>query len=197
MRRFRRIIGAAGVLSFLAAVPVAAQERLSSGDDVLCGAYCVYVAARSLGLTGEEFGAFNAAMGSPGRLGYSMLDLEEAARRVGGFARSAKLNAAVLDEFAGDPDTQVIARVGGSHFVVVSRFGPQDVVLIDPPYRREQPRSLFEAEWDGYAVVVSHNPIVIPETADAPWWPWAAAAIGIGAVLLVAGLVWHRRVAQA
>jgi ABC-type bacteriocin/lantibiotic exporter with double-glycine peptidase domain len=158
------------------------QTKKELGDlDVMCGGHTLYIALATLDFPVGTFDDFQKRLGRPSQQGYSLLNLEEAAKSVGADAASVR---GTLAEFA--PllkDSSIVALMSKGHYVVVQGFDDQHVSIADPPDLVEMPRSLFDHSWSGDALIVSRSPV--PKFGPRPssgmaWWIGGGSAVAAG-----------------
>lgn len=160
-------------------------NALGSGPTLRCGAESLYLGLKLLELPVANFPALESKLGAPSGLGYSMAQLETAARSFGANALGVKTT---LDNLARRPErTVAIAHMSSKHFVTV--IGEKDgmVELINPPAREISiPKSTFLQLWDGKALLLSTNPILKEEDLPGPF-PWRLIiGVSVGALLTLA-----------
>lgn len=186
-----------GTAVFLAALAVgqgpsvaAAREVTPSGVDLRCGAYCLYAALGSLDLAPSSFEELEARLGQPTSLGYSLQQLEAAAKDLGAFTLGVETSLGNLLRRPGRFACIALLERSG-HFVCVYDADEDHVYLIDPPESRKSARDAFSAVWSGKALLLSDRPI---DLALPYRFPWRIAFWGsIVAAALLGGAEYLRR----
>ncbi len=176
-------------LALIAAVLAQAPApKPAAGPDPLCGAYCLYVALKSLDLPVGGFSDVEARLGPPSRMGYSMEDLAKGAR---GFGASTVGVETTLESLEHRPGRfACIALLERGHFVNVYDVRDGKVFLIDAPGSREAAADAFRTVWGGRALLLSAQPIEASYPTGPGWRTYAAivgglaVSVGGGASLL-------------
>lgn len=158
-------------------------ERPSTVD-LRCGSYCLYVGLRALGLARISFADLEAALGQPTANGYSMGQLREVAEREGFYALGVMTSPERLS--LREPPFICIARIDGSHFVLITDIRDGEVSIIDPPRKYELPIYTLRARWDGTALIVSPNEVVSEERLS-PGSAWTTVLFGVSVLLFLIG----------
>jgi ABC-type bacteriocin/lantibiotic exporter with double-glycine peptidase domain len=154
----------------------------STGLDLRCGGFCLYVALNALDRQVPDYAALEAKLGSPTAQGYSMERLAEVARQYGVYALGVETT---LDALRDRPGRfACIAYLDQGHFVNIYDVDDKQVYLIDPPDHRAASADAFAAVWKGRALLIANEPISVDSPRGQAWWPLIAG--GTGAAALVA-----------
>ena len=130
----------------------------SSGVDLRCGGYSLYVGMKALGLNIPDYPALEAKLGQPTGLGYSMRQLSEAVEAFGGHSLGVETSLEALEE-RGDRFACVALLESSRHFVCLYEIDRDNVYLVDPPNRRVVSRDAFHKIWSGKALLISDHPL--------------------------------------
>ena len=194
MIKIFRMIGFVGFVALCSAAQRAFPiESTKISPDPDCGAKCLYVILLEQGAAPGSYKAFAKELGPASKEGYSMLQLQNAARSRGLFAESCHLEPEDLSLLGKDP--AAILHMNPGHFVICSNFSNGQLVIYDAAtgmFSIESPRLL--EKWTGNTLLVSKNEIMLPASPPKPafrWW-WIASGVilvGCAASLLMRFMV--------
>lgn len=157
-----------------------------------CGAEALFFGLKWLDLPVQNFQALEAKLGQPSELGYSMAELEAAAKQFGATTLGVQTT---LENLARRPESVVkIARMRSGHFVSIIDERDGMVYFVNPPAREDHvPRATFNQLWDRKVLLLSTSPLVREEDLPRPI-PWALIlAVGSGLVVTMLALLWGKR----
>jgi len=165
-------------------------DRSAPKVDLRCGAYCLYVAMKAVGIPVEQYDELEARLGQPGVAGYSMQQLAETATSFGGHTIALKTTLAHLsrrtDRFA------CIAHLPErNHFVCIYDIDDRSVYVVDPPRSYSVDRSGFNHLWTGNALLIADHPLT--EVSRSRYTLWIAFLSMIGVLLMVVQIVRRRQ----
>jgi ABC-type bacteriocin/lantibiotic exporter with double-glycine peptidase domain len=168
-----------------AAVPASSAAGTFDAPNLRCGAESLYFGLKWLDLPVANFAELEAKLGPPSGLGYSMAELESAAKSFGAQALGVETT---LENLARRPEPLArIAHMNSKHFVAIVGIENGMVHLINPPAREIQiPSSTFLQLWDGKVLLLSTSPITREEalTRQFPWRLIIGVATGVLLTLL-------------
>jgi ABC-type bacteriocin/lantibiotic exporter with double-glycine peptidase domain len=164
----------------VAAVPASSSAGAFDAPNLRCGAESLYFGLKWLDLPVANFAELEAKLGPPSGLGYSMAELESAAKSFGAQTLGVETT---LENLARRPEPLVrIAHMNSKHFVTIVSVKDGMVDLINPPAREIQiPSSTFRQLWDGKVLLLSTSPIISEEelTWQFPWRLIVGVATGV------------------
>jgi Protein of unknown function (DUF1573)/Peptidase C39 family len=148
------------------------SQRSQARVDVLCGPYCVYVASLALGMQPGNVEEFVETFSPALKDGYSLLQLDEGARRIG------------LKTLAIHADLGMLARIRrpfaciavlDNHFALIQDVDSADdtVLLVDPPHEKRLPIDTFKQMYSGDMLILSPSEVTV---ADGGYWRYFGAA---------------------
>ena len=172
----------------LTSARVAAEDP--GKPDLRCGGYCLYVALKALDRPVENYQAFEAVLGQPGRLGYSIDQLAVAARAFGAHAEAVETTVDHLTSRRGR--FVCIALLDRGHFVNVYDVVNGQVYLVDPPEKKTVGVDPFRAIWGGKAILISNGPLGTAP-ASLTFGRWALASVATVAAVAAAALIFLKR----
>ncbi len=179
----KRVIGMSVLLATQFAVADAPPSKNS--PDLRCGAYCLYVALKSLDAPVGRFDELQQALGSPTALGYSMDQLAEAAKSRGVFSLGVQTGLDQIESRAGRFACIALLEKAG-HFVCIYDLDDKSVFLADPPTLREVDRQTFAKSWSGKALLISRQELFPIATRPSRIW-WVLGAVV--ALMVLVGIV--------
>ena len=155
---------------------------MSRGVDVRCGGFCLYVGLNALGFEVKDYEALESRLGPPGRLGYSMEELAEAAKSYGAHTAGVETTPARLRARPGR--FACIALMDRGHFVNIYEVQDDSALIADPPTNSTVSLDALKTIWSGKALLISDQPL-LPESqidvgSDRLAW---AAYLGSAALL--------------
>jgi predicted double-glycine peptidase len=171
-----------------AAQPAFPFESTKSSPDPYCGAKCLYVILLEQGAAPVSYKAFTKELGPASKEGYSLLQLQNAARSRGLFAESYRLEAEDLKLIGKDP--AVILHMNPDHFVICSNYSNGQLAIYNAAtgmFYIESPR--FLEKWTGNTLLVSKNEIKLPGSPPKPPFQWWWVAFGVILVGCAASLL--------
>lgn len=186
---------AVGLLVFSAAFSqLAAQTAQQIQPDPVrlrCGTYCLYVSLRALDVPIASVAELEQRLGGPpGPQGYSLSQLQDAAKSYGAHTLAVQTSFDNLRKR--QPPFACIAHISDNHFVNFAGFLPDDrVEVFNPPQRPTQfPMALLEKQWSGKALLISMQPLVGEEDLPISFpMRYLLAALAIPIILLPACLL--------
>jgi ABC-type bacteriocin/lantibiotic exporter with double-glycine peptidase domain len=153
MKLMRTTAGSCGVIMMLVAEPVSCQLQPQQPEQ--CGTNCLFVALEMLDFAPQSVREIEAYLGEPTARGYSIWQLQDAARHFGGQTAAVRTTPANLigrrEAFA------CIALLGGTHFVLIRNIVDGEVDIVDPPRRYTVPLSTLLHQWDGTALLIANT----------------------------------------
>ena len=156
------------------------------GVDVRCGGYCLYVGLNALGFEIKDYEALESRLGTPGRLGYSIEELSEAAKSYGAHAAGVETSPARLRARPGR--FACIALMDRGHFVNIYDVQDDTVLIADPPNKSQVSLDALKATWSGKALLISDQPLLPESQIDVGSNRLAWAAYLGSAVLLLSAI---------
>ncbi len=184
-----RMIGFVGFVALYSAAQRAFPiESTKNSPDPDCGAKCLYVILLEQGVAPGSYRTFAKELGPASKEGYSMLQLQNAARSRGLFAESCHLEPEDLSLLGKDP--AAILHMNPGHFVICSNFSNGQLVIYDAAtgmMSTESPR--FLEKWTGNTLLVSKNEIKLPSRTPKPSFQWWWIAAGVILVVCAASLL--------
>jgi ABC-type bacteriocin/lantibiotic exporter with double-glycine peptidase domain len=161
--------------------------------DPRCGSKCLYLALRLLDRP-VEFPELERVLGEPSGAGYTLAQLEAAARTFGAETLGVQTS---WEHLARRPERfACLAHVDGGHFVLFHELKGGGVSVVDPPRILDLPQATLKTRWTGTALLLANHPLTPEESLARSNW----SIIGMGALLAaIVGLGWwlRRRRAQA
>jgi len=155
---------AVGMLILLS-ICTSARAEEPKDIDLRCGAYCLYTALKALDLPVPEYDDLEAKLGQPSQLGYSLDQLDSAARQY--HAHTLPVETSLDNLEARNGRFACIALLERSkHFVCVYDIDDSNVYIIDPPGHDKMSRSAFAALWQGKALLLSDKAMSPLSTTD-------------------------------
>ena len=186
----------AGILLCFLFAPV---EPLSDSEE-LCGTYSLYVGLRSLDANLSGLDTIEAELGPPPRGGHSMADLASTAEKLGFQTLGVHTTLHNLSQRPGR--FACIAHLKHGHFVLIAKSDEAGVHVVDPPSAKVIARNVWDAAWEGDALLISTAPLLSELEVDAislrasdaeatrrstqTWLMVAAAILGMAAIAWVA-----------
>ncbi|RUL87775.1 cysteine peptidase family C39 domain-containing protein [Tautonia sociabilis] len=167
----------------------ASLDRSAPEVDLRCGAYCLYISMKSIGIPLERYEELEARLGQPGTMGYSMQQLAETATSFGGHVIALKTTLGNLsrrtDRFA------CIAHLPErNHFVCIYDIDDKSVYVADPPRSYAVDRNAFKNVWSGNALLIADHPLT--EVSHSRYSLWITL-LSIIAVPLIAVQIFRCR----
>jgi ABC-type bacteriocin/lantibiotic exporter with double-glycine peptidase domain len=177
------------VILVLAATIGADGPQQKPDIDVRCGSYCLYVALKAFDCPVESFAELDGKLGEPSLAGYSLGQLDEAARVYGAHTLGVETTIENLQRRPGR--FACLTLVGDAHFVLMADVRDEKVSIIDPPESSSIPLDTFRSRWSGTALLISDRPLLREEDLPQPF-PWvtllavaAATTVVLGTFILV------------
>ena len=159
------------------AFPFESTKNLPDPD---CGAKCLYVILLEQGAAPVSYRDFVRELGPASKQGYSLLQLQNAARSRGLFAESCRLEAEDLKLIGKDP--AVILHMNPGHFVICSNFSMDQLIIYDAASgMMSTESSQFLENWSGNSLLVSRKELQLPVRPPAlmlGWW-WIVSGIAL------------------
>jgi hypothetical protein len=176
----------------LVAVGQSQPARAGSGEGRLCGPRCVYVAAIALGLETGSFDSFIETMGPGDQAGYSLAQLDEAARLIGLKTLPVRADVTFLDRVR---RPFACVALTDKHFVLIQEInsGDDTLTIVDPPDQARIPIDTFRLSYSGNMLILSSSDVVL--LGDQRWLV-AAVAAGLCAVCAIVATQAARRRAK-
>lgn len=174
-----------------------ASAKGAQSSDVRCGAFCLYVSLKALGIKVPAFDKFEQELGPPASDGYSMGALAAEAEKYGAKTLGVKTTLENLRKRS-DSRFACIAHVSGSHFINVVDVTEEYVHVIDPPSPAGvMAPDAFRSIWDGNCLLIANGPLVAEEDLpkDFPWKRiagWTLAVFGGIVLIMLAGSIRRR-----
>jgi ABC-type bacteriocin/lantibiotic exporter with double-glycine peptidase domain len=156
------------LVSFMSLVTAASLQGQTLDSPLRCGAYCLYIGAKSFDKAPSTFQEFEEILGIPTSAGYSLLTLKNAAIGAGLQASCVKTTPELL-ELRQEPFA-CIAHLNGNHFVLLAGFQNDEVIVIDPPKEYRIPVKTLLSQWQGDALLISAAPLQSEESLSRRIW---------------------------
>ncbi len=147
------------ITGFLLCFMVAAVEPRSEKEE-LCGTYTLFVGLRSLDANLSGLEAIEAELGPPPRGGHSMAELAEVAEKLGFETLGVHTTLRNLSQRPGR--FACIAHLKHGHFALIAKSDESGVHVVDPPTARVVAPNVWNAAWEGDALLISIAPL-LPE----------------------------------
>jgi ABC-type bacteriocin/lantibiotic exporter with double-glycine peptidase domain len=146
-----------------------------------CGAYCLAIAAKSLGKSCTINDVKRALSKPPASDGYSIDEVSQAAQKLGLHTLCLQTT---VEGISGRRDSFcAICLLKEKHFVIAAGFQDGDVILVDLPKRRRIPVAEFERLWSGKAILVSTEPLAVRRV----WFEWRHIWISLVLIAILLG----------
>jgi hypothetical protein len=173
--------------SILLVLITAMNERQGAptSSDPRCGSRCLYVALRALEFDVPNLAELETRLGGVPPGGFSLAQLEQAARSYGAQTLGVKTSADNLTKRVGR--FCCIAHLNGSHFVLLADIDGDTVSVADPPGLTELPIDTLMSQWSGVALLVSRDPLEAEESLGGSG-TLAMLLTGLGCVVLALGV---------
>lgn len=183
---------------FLALIAVcSAPISEDSSPDLDCGALVSYVACVAFGPVKESYKTFVENLGTRSDAGYSLLQLQRGIESQKLKSLTIQTDYHTLDHFfqqsrSGRAVGPIVAivRLDGNHFVLLTEFRKNGVMVCDFPSEAEYMTAKdFNSRWkDGYALLIARENLTFLVHKNAVW-PWLLGLIsflllGWGAIFL-------------
>lgn len=163
--------------SFIALV-LLAQSDIPAAD-LRCGSYCLFLGLKSLNLPVGNYEEFEARLGQPTRLGYSMQQLSDGAALFGAHTLAVDTSLSNLQRRRGRFACIALLEQP-SHYVCIYDLDDKFVYIANPPKKSRIERDAFTNVWGGRALLLSDRPLA-PVSRG---WPLGIAGAGLGLVVL-------------
>jgi len=122
-----------------------------------CGLHCLYVALSAFDADAIPYADLKKLAGPTPENGFSIDELMALAKKAGLNARAVKTSLANLRRrkkpFAG------ILLFDNKHFVLLTGLSVDSIEIVDPPTQRTLLDDEVQRHWDGYALILSSEPI--------------------------------------
>lgn len=142
------------------------KRSLQPNDDVRCGIYCLTVAGSAVGNRDIMLAQVETILGEPGVKGYSLLQLDEAAEKLGFktiAVRTSLENLSFRRRSIGERFA-CIASFGTDHFVIIYGSDGKVVRIADPPRKYHLEIPVFEKEWTGNCLLIGTETLSTEES---------------------------------
>lgn len=140
----------AALICMIASTSAVEQAR---APDVRCGAYCLFIALRSIDLGPGTFEQLETALGAPGRDGYSMKRLADVAETFG--AKSMALETSLKNLSSRTEQFTCISIINDNHFVLLYDMNNENVHIVNFPKKTSLPVDVFERIWNKKCLLIS------------------------------------------
>lgn len=169
------------IIAAICQVPPAGRPR---DENVYCGSYSLFTALKALGAAPATFDELDEALGKPTAAGYSMAQLEAAARRQGLQTLAVETS---LDNLRWrDERFACLTIINEHHFVLLYKLTDRTAYVCDPPRVYDVPRELFESAWSRQALLIGPTAFVSEETvASRRAWARRLEVLGLSAAFLI------------
>jgi hypothetical protein len=170
MRKFARwfsLIQVAVVIMLALSTQLAFAQ---TGPDPACGAKCLYMSMRQLGISPPTYRHLLEKLGKPSKEGYSLAELQSAAVSFGLNAKCVEMNIESLTLL----ECEAILHVEPGHFVLLSKSASAELTVFEAStgYARPGPADPdVLSNWTGKALLLSSTDITIP-TVRVSWGKW-------------------------
>ena len=124
----------------------------ASASRMMCGPYCLWLAAKSFNITTTLNKLRYFAETQPHK-GTSLEGMLKALRQIGLEPLLTRTTWTGLNTIS-NPTILLLGQPPNGHYVFLERITPRSITIIDPPHRRHWSRTQFMAEFAGYAIVV-------------------------------------------
>ncbi len=136
-----------------------------------CGSYCLYLSLRALDLPVGSVAELEEKLGGPpGPQGYSMNQLQEAAKSCGAHVLAVQTT---FDNLKRRPQPfACIAHINDNHFVNFGGFsedGKTMNVFSPPQHPSQVPVTTLQKQWSGKALLISTLPLAAEHALPRPW----------------------------
>lgn len=132
-------------------------DTAGATPDVTCGSQCLYVGLKGLGLAPKTYAALEKSIGPPSARGYSMLELENEARKHGASTLAVETTLEHLS--ARDQPYVCLTLINGNHYVLIKNIADDNIELIDPPRSVTVNRDAFGTLWDRKVLLLATSPL--------------------------------------
>lgn len=154
--------------------------------DKECGLRCLFIAIVSCGSDNATLDTVRDKLGPIHDEGYSMAQLQEAAKAEGFNTLATKTSLDRLRQRK--PPYACIAHVESGHYYCVVDFGEKTVIVMDHVKRHAMPIGEFKKKWTGNVLLISREPIWSDEWLTFSLaLPYAAIAAFISFLLFFSG----------
>lgn len=160
--------------------PIAASPQ----TDVRCGSLCLYVALQALGIGPATHQGLEDHLGLPGPHGYSLLQLESAAKWAG--ARTIAVETSLENLQFRDKPFTCLTIIDKKHFILMTGVDDSRLSIIDPPRSYELSRDAFRAVWSGKALLIGKSALASEESIKWRRLLREALPIALGSGLAIA-----------
>lgn len=191
--------------SFLLILSVAAQTQSAQlpgkSQDPRCGAYCLYIALKAIGLADLNYDQIEKELGKPNPDGYSMHDLARVAEVHGAKTLAVETSFDHLS-YRTEPFVCIALLSNPNHYVLFYDRVDSLVYIVDPPkHEYSIPITLAKNYWTKKALLVGKLPFQPEESIVKPI-DWKSLILGsivalISLIALIALLIRYFRIRDA
>lgn len=176
------------------AIAILWMSVANANDRDLCGAYCAYLALKSIDVPVESYERLQEDLGAPPAGGYRLGQLNKIAQEYGAHTLGVETTIDSLRLREAGERFACIAHLKQDHFVLLSKITPEGVVVIDPPHKNLVPFVTWQRDWDGVALLLSPTPLRPEEDLRRPWrWEWVAGGAALLAIAAAGRVLWKRQ----
>ena len=143
------------MLILLATIATGQTSATGAADrprSVHCGGYCLYIALEALGAAPRSYEDLQARLKPPPPSGYSLDQLDEAARALG--AKTLVVETTVDDLLGRSEPFACITLITKNHYVLLYDIDGKYAYFIDYPSKSKVPLDTFRAVWERKALLV-------------------------------------------
>lgn len=151
-----------------------------------CGPRCLFVASEALGHD-VPYPEVKEALGEPASdVGFSLLQLKEAADSLGLETQLVRTSIDRLLERSKKESFLFVAWLNSDHFVVVSDVTNDGVRVVDPPSLRWVDPLVFQKRWKGEGLLVATDALQPEDEVGKTSWFFGLAVLGTSAFACIA-----------
>lgn len=179
-----------GLILSIIAAGLLVQPTKGAGPasaDVHCGSYCLFVALKTQSLAPARYEDLEQALGPPKATGYSMLELDEYARRRG--AKTIAVETTLENLRARTEAFTCLTLIDEGHYVLVYDADDRQVEIVDPPRRYSLPIDTFRSHWSRKALLIGRESFSPEESVRSGAWRSLRSFAGIAIVAALLGLL--------
>lgn len=185
-------------VAVLLLLPAVLLPRRVLGSDVDCGLKCLHVATTALGNDDSYSDFLSEAPPPVTERGYSLQQLSDHADSLGFETQLVKTTFDRLELRARRQPFACIAWLPSEHFVLLGDSRDRQVWVIDPPKEHWSDHEVFQARWNGQALLISNVPLDSEDEltkrfglSTLAWGISMAGLVGLGISVFVVKRIKH------